>query len=99
MNTSVETQDFLKAARPTSPENRPRSISEAGVRETVLEDIALKTLYLSGPFSVLELSQKTRLSYEIAEELFRRLRAKLLVEVTGMSATVANIAITSQGRA
>jgi predicted ATPase with chaperone activity len=99
MNTTVQAQDFLKTAPPTSPEDKPRTIAEAGVRETILEDIALKTLYLSGPFSVLDLSQKIRLSYEIAEELFRRLRTKLLVEVTGMSATVAEIAITSQGRA
>ena len=99
MNTTVQAQDFLKTAPLTNPEDRPRTIAEAGVRETLLEDIALKTLYLSGPFSVLDLSQKIRLSYEIAEELFRRLRTKLLVEVTGMSATVAEIAITSQGRA
>jgi predicted ATPase with chaperone activity len=99
MNTPVQTQDFLKTAPLGGPENRPRTISEAGVRETLLEDIALKTLYLSGPFSVLDLSQKIRLSYEIAEELVRRLRTKLLVEVIGMSATVAEIAITSQGRA
>jgi len=99
MNTTVQAQDFLKTAPLTSPEDKPRTIAEAGVRETILEDIALKTLYLSGPFSVLDLSQKIRLSYEIAEELFRRLRTKLLVEVTGMSATVAEIAITSQGRA
>jgi predicted ATPase with chaperone activity len=99
MNTTVQPQDFLKTAPLTNPEDRPRTIAEAGVRETILEDIALKTLYLSGPFSVLDLSQKIRLSYEIAEELFRRLRTKLLVEVTGMSATVAEIAITSQGRA
>ena len=99
MNTTVQPQDFLKTAPLTNPEDRPRTIAEAGVRETLLEDIALKTLYLSGPFSVLDLSQKIRLSYEIAEELFRRLRTKLLVEVTGMSATVAEIAITSQGRA
>ncbi len=99
MNPIVHAQDFLRTASLASPENRPRSISEAGVRETILEDIALKILYLSGPFSVLDLSQRIRLSYEIAEELFRRLRTKLLAEVTGMSATVADIAITSQGRA
>jgi hypothetical protein len=62
MNTTVQAQDFLKTAPLGGPENRPRSIAEAGVRETILEDIALKTLYLSGPFSVLDLSQRIRLS-------------------------------------
>ena len=99
MSTQVETQDFLKTTALGGPENRPRTIAEAGVRESLLEDIALKTLYLAGSFSVLDLSQRMRLGYEIAEELFRRLRGKLLVEVIGMSSTVAEIAITSQGRA
>jgi predicted ATPase with chaperone activity len=99
MNSEVQIQDLLKTVALGGPENRPRSVAEAGVRESLLEDIALKTLYLAGPFSVLDLSQRIKLSYEIAEELVRRLRAKLLVEVIGMSGTIAEIAITSQGRA
>jgi predicted ATPase with chaperone activity len=99
MNSEVQIQDLLKTVALGGPENRPRSVAEAGVRESLLEDIALKTLYLAGPFSVLDLSQRIKLSYEIAEELVRRLRAKLLIEVIGMSGTVAEIAITSQGRA
>jgi predicted ATPase with chaperone activity len=80
------------------PTYRPQLISEVGVRETVLEEIALKTLYLYGPFSVLDLAERIRLSYDVTNELFCRLRGKLLCEVTGMSVNVPNIAITSQGR-
>jgi predicted ATPase with chaperone activity len=68
------------------------------VRESILEDIALKTLYLYGPFSVADLSEQIRLSYDAAEQLFNRLRAKLLCEVTGLTGTVPVIAISSQGR-
>jgi hypothetical protein len=99
MDTSLHIKDLLKSEPPAGPEHRPRSIAETGVHEALLEDIALKILYLSGPFSVLDLSEKIRLSYHAADELFSRLRTKLLTEVTGMSSTVPDIAITSQGRA
>jgi predicted ATPase with chaperone activity len=73
-------------------------MAEVGVRQTILEDLALKTLYVSGPFSVLELSKLMRLSYEVATELFNRLRAELLCQVTGMTHNIPDISITVQGR-
>jgi len=99
MKESLSTYDILRPEHPGNPEDKPRSISELAIRESILEDIALKTLYLQGPFSVLDLSELTRLSYEVAEPLFTRLRAKLLCEVTGMTGNVPEIAISSQGRA
>ena len=92
-------QEIQKTRRVFGPERKPRSVQETGVRESLLEEIALKALYLSGPFSVLELSEKTRLSFEVADQLFSRLRGKMLCEVTGMNRNVPNISITSQGRA
>ena len=80
------------------PGPRPSRLSEMGVRESTLEDIALKALYLSGPFSLLDLADKMCIGFEVANDLFNRLRGKLLCEVTGMSVNVPNLAITSQGR-
>jgi predicted ATPase with chaperone activity len=68
------------------------------VRQAVLEDLALKTLYLSGPFSVFGLAEHTRLGYDVANELFSRLREQQLCHVAGMRGNVPDIAITSQGR-
>jgi predicted ATPase with chaperone activity len=90
--------DFLKTEPTAGPEHRPQTIAEIDVPQGVLEDLALKTLYLSGSLSVLELSEKTRLSFAVAEELFIRMRAELLCQVTGMTGTIPHIAITSQGR-
>jgi predicted ATPase with chaperone activity len=81
------------------PERRPRSTAEIDVRQAVLEDLALKTLYVSGPFSILDLAKLMRISFEVANELFIRLRSELQCQVTGMSGNVPNISITSQGRA
>ncbi|HKO19681.1 MAG TPA: hypothetical protein VJU82_12425 [Acidobacteriaceae bacterium] len=87
-----------KPAQQLGPEHRPSSIAETGVRASILEDLALKTLYLSGPFSVIELGKLMHLGYEVAVELFDKMRGKLLCEVTGMLGHVPNLAITSMGR-
>jgi len=99
MKTTMDVHDILKAEPLTGPAHRPISISEVGLPQTVLEDLALKTLYLSGPFSVLDLSEHTRLSLEVASELLRRLRTEQLCQVTGLSGNIPNLSITSQGRA
>ncbi len=98
LETFLNTNQFLKNRPLAGPEVTPGSITEVGVRESVLEDIALKTLYLSGPFTVLELADHIKLGFEVANELFSRLRGKMLCEVTGMSVNIPVIAITSQGR-
>ncbi len=90
--------DNSKEAPAEDPTYRPRTVAEVGVRPSVLEDLALKILYLSGPFSVLELSKLTRLSYEVANEFFLRLRTETFCQVTGMAHNIPNIAITSLGR-
>lgn len=98
MEDILNIQDFRKTEHVATPDHRPRTISEVGVRESVLEDIALKSLYTTGPFSVLDLGEHMRLNFDVANELFSRLRGKLLCEVTGMTGNIPYIAITSQGR-
>ncbi|MGD0831391.1 MAG: hypothetical protein ABR907_10635 [Terracidiphilus sp.] len=90
--------DFIKTEPVHGPAYRPQSIEEVDVRQSVLEDIALKTLYLSGALSILELAEKTRLSFEVAKELSFHLRTELLCQVNGMTGNIPQIAITAQGR-
>ncbi|HEX3894100.1 MAG TPA: hypothetical protein VHW46_16115 [Terracidiphilus sp.] len=99
MEDILNIEDFRKTEYLAVPDHRPRNTSEVGVRESVLEDIALKSLYTSGPFSVLDLGEHMRLNFDVANDLFSRLRSKLLCEVTGMTGHIPYIAITSQGRA
>ncbi len=98
MQGTVAASDILKTEPIIDPSRRPLSITETGLRQAVLEDLALKTLYLSGPFSVVVLSEMTGLSFEVANELVLRLRAEQLCHVTGMSGNIPVIAITAQGR-
>ena len=93
-------QTFVKAEAQyvAGPTRKPQSISEVDVSPFVLDDLALKILYLSGSLSILELAEKIRLSFEVTNELFCRMRAGLFCQVTGMIGNVPLIAITSQGR-
>ena len=90
--------DFLKTEPATGPAYRPQSVEEVDIRQTILEDLALKTLYLSGSLSILDLAEKMRLSFEVAKELSFRLRTELLCQVNGMTGNIPQIAITSTGR-
>jgi predicted ATPase with chaperone activity len=99
MATLMAMRDLVEAEALTGPAFRPQALSDIDVRQAFLEDLALKILYLSGTLSVIELSDKTRLSYAVATELFYRLRAEQYCQVTGMTGNDPQIAITSQGRA
>jgi len=89
---------FIKSEPKFGPTHRPQSLSALDVRQGVLEEIALKTLYLSGSLSVLELAERMCLGYEVVDALFSQLRAEQLCLVTGMTGHVHQIAITAQGR-
>jgi predicted ATPase with chaperone activity len=92
------TLDLAKAGRKKGPDSRPNTLAEIDIRPAILEDLALKTLYASGSMSVLELSEKLCVAYEIANELFSSLRTSRCCQVTGMAGTIPQIAITSEGR-
>jgi hypothetical protein len=98
MELFAELLSSSEAAAVAGPDHKPRSLSEVDVRQQVLEDLALKTLFLSGPFSVYQLAEQIHLSFEIATELFTRLREQQLCQVTGMRGNVPMMAITTQGR-
>ena len=53
-NAQDENCSFLSSEPSTGPECRPESVSELNVRQSVLEDLLLKTVYLSGSLSILE---------------------------------------------
>ena len=80
------------------PLHTPDSIAELGVRQSILEDLMLKILYMSSPLSLRELGERTRLSFAVMNELLRRMRSEQLCEVKGMTGNIPQIAITSQGR-
>jgi hypothetical protein len=62
----------------------PQTIGDTGINRTVLEELALKVLFLNGEMSVADLAQRMCLSLAVAEELFQFFRREQLCEVKGM---------------
>jgi predicted ATPase with chaperone activity len=56
-------------------------------------------LYLSGPFSVLDLARHIHLSFDVGFQLFERMRAEMLCQVSRMTGNIPFISITTAGRA
>ena len=77
----------------------PRTIEETGVRRKLLEDLALKTVYLLGELTLRELADHMKLNLRIIEEIFQRFRKDQLCQVTGMAGGVHRIVTTSEGKA
>jgi len=76
----------------------PETIEDLGIPRSLLDDLALKTLYVHGEMSLTELANGMHVSYAIVEELFPRLRKEQLCEVKGLVNLSHQIAITSRGR-
>jgi predicted ATPase with chaperone activity len=91
-------QEFYKTDLFGGAMRRPQSFRDIDVRQAVLEDLGLKILYLSGSLSVLELGERMKLSFEVANDIFARMRTERFCQVTGMSGNIPQISITSEGR-
>jgi predicted ATPase with chaperone activity len=76
----------------------PHQIQRTGIRRGLLEDLALKTLYLHGEMSLAEMSQYMCLSLGVIEELFQFFRKEQLCEVKRMVAGSHVIVASLQGK-
>ncbi len=76
----------------------PQQIQQTGVRRGLLEDLALKILYLHGEMSLIELGEHMCLSLGVIEEIFQFFRKEQLCEVKGMAGGSHRIAASVQGK-
>ena len=76
----------------------PVTVEELRVPRKLLEDLALKTLYLVGEMTLIQLADHMRISLRIVEEIFQRLRREQLCQVTGMVGGIHQIVTTSEGK-
>jgi len=77
----------------------PSTLDEFDIPGNLLEELALKILFLAGQMSVLDLAGRMRVCFPVANELFQRLRKEQLCDAVGMLGNVYRIAISSSGRA
>jgi MoxR-like ATPase len=76
----------------------PHQVQRTGVRRGLLEDLALKVLYLQGEMSLVEMSDRTCLSLGVIDEIFQFLRKEQLCEVKRMAAGSHVIVASAQGK-
>jgi len=102
MATLAAIQDFepddIKTEAVTDPTLQPQSIAEIDVPSALLEDLALKTLYMAGSISLAELAKRIHLSYAVTQELFNKLRSESCCQVKGLEANIPRICLSSSGK-
>src|SRR5215813_8015058 len=89
--------DFLTEMN-SGPLVVPQRVERTGIRRGLLEDLALKVLYLGGEMTLIELSDHLCLSLAVVEEVFQFFRKERLVEVKGMTGGTHRIACSVEGR-
>jgi len=77
----------------------PHSLQELGVRKSLVQNLALKILYLQGELLLVQLAEHMRLSLAIVTEVFEHLRKEQLCEVKGMVGGVHRVTTTTLGNA
>jgi MoxR-like ATPase len=89
--------DFLTEMN-SGPLVVPQRVERTGIRRGLLEDLALKVLYLGGEMTLIELSDHLCLSLAVVEEIFQFFRKERLCEVKGMTGGTHRIATSAEGR-
>ena len=77
---------------------QPQTVEEAGVKRSLLEDLALKSCYLQGELTLRELAAVMHLSLGIIREIFEYLRKEQFVEVKGMAGGDYRVSTTTVGK-
>ena len=77
---------------------QPETVEETRVPRNLLEDLALKILYLAGELSLLELGRRMLLPPGVINEIFGHVRKEQLIEVVGMVGIAPRIVTTSKGQ-
>jgi len=77
----------------------PRTVQDLGIRRSLVQDLALKILYVQGELLMVNLANQMRLSLSIVTEVFDHLRKEQLCEVKGMVGGIYRVCTTSMGNA
>jgi predicted ATPase with chaperone activity len=86
----------MESAAPHIP--IPQTMEELGIRRSLLEDLAVKFLYLEGEMTVRELARKMRISTGVIKDVFDYLRKEQFIEIKGMAAGDFRVTTTMAGK-
>ena len=87
------------SAQPDLAPAIPHTVDETGVRRALLEELALKIIYLEGELNLRQLAARMGLAAPVVEEIFQRLRRAQFCEVAGMDGSTYRVTAGAAGRA
>jgi len=102
MGTDVANKPAVEIAEapPSKQINEsPKSLRDLGVRKSLVQNLALKILYLHGELMLVHLAEQMRISLSVVTEIFELLRKEQLCEVKGMVGGVHRVSSTTLGNA
>ena len=76
---------------------QPHTIKDLGIRRSLVQNIALKILYLQGELILVHLAEQMRVGLGVVTEIFELLRKEQLLEVKGMVGGVQRVTTTTLG--
>lgn len=76
----------------------PQTIGDIGIGRTLIEELALKILFLGGEMSLAELADRMCLSLPVVEQIFQFFRREQLCEVKGMARGVHVLSLSGLGK-
>lgn len=76
----------------------PQEFEQTGIRRGLLEDLALKILYLNGEMTLPELAKHMCLGLGVIDQIFEFFRKEQLCEVKGMAGGAHRIVASAQGK-
>lgn len=76
----------------------PQTIGDIGIGRTLIEELALKILFLGGEMSLAELADRMCLSLPVVEQIFQFFRREQLCEVKGMARGVHVLTLSGLGK-
>jgi energy-coupling factor transporter ATP-binding protein EcfA2 len=89
----------LAPTRPAFLPRVPDKIEDLDIAPSLVMDLILRRVYVSGMSSLEGLSQKLKLSPQLLETVFRDMRQQLLVEVKGMVGNDYQFTLSAAGKA
>jgi hypothetical protein len=75
----------------------PATVESTGIRRSVLEELALKTIYVEHELHLRALADRMGLGFEIVDDLFQRLRKRGLCEVASHDGLMPRVRLNGQG--
>jgi energy-coupling factor transporter ATP-binding protein EcfA2 len=95
----IATNTSKNPSKPPNQLNRAvEDWKDLGLKQTFLEELALKTLFLGTELSSRELAEQMKVSLAVADHIVQRLRKEQLCEVKGFVGGIYRMAISEQGR-